>query len=1072
MPMDNLRNQYANHVSNADKERLLLSIHKVLGSVLPTMTMDAILANVSQALLQAGIFRSLMIALVDQNAQTVEVVTSVVAYAEKRDPLRLPDAVPVGTTDSIVVTEDEKVVGLVYPLDDTNITAQVARTGVLTVANEWNEQMDARVDTEENWTSQNTGKSAYFIPLVFDDEVIGVVATGSLPEENDAVMARIELIQPLLDLVAASLHHAQQAQVLHREYRVRDSVAAVRVAIATMNTPTDMARVVSAIHQELRRLDLVTGPEHTQYSIQIVNPAGTDFVSVAYGSELVEKERLQNWQGVSGNAEIYPWVLDVWREQKVRYVTDFVLPGLPPGEGTRDLNLVDVPFSNGTLALNSLDPIPVEVIRILEQFAEALTDGWEMFVNISERELAEQKLSDTNTLLRNLHEIIGVTTSSLDREQVLDTLGRQVVTTGVLRSLTVVLVDREKRRANIVRTFNSTPEGATTVEDVGSFVDFDSPDMTADTIRSGMTQIVVGCDERLGTDQGDREGQVAYFVPIKYHGDVIAVVATGSTVKDQEETTQLLTQMQPLWDQVAVALSNAALHEMTQQEISERRRVEEALSESEQRLTEAQRVGEVGSFTSNVTTGRWSGTAMLYRIMGIEGKEEYSVEEWVEILHPEDREMLASYNRSVVDQGVPFDRDYRIVRKSDGEIRWVYSRGEMQFDESGSVVGMVGTTQDITERKRLEAQVLRMERQSASAELAAGISHNLNNILTSISLPADVLLMKSGDAQVVRREAEHIRAAAGRARELVQRLSDSVRPRHVDTKDAVDLNDRILETVELARPRWHDEPQVRGVSVEVVTQLGEIPHVDGNAGELSEVILNLLFNATDAMPDGGTITLSTRPAVEEGFVTLTVADTGTGMDETTCRRVFEPFFTTKVDVGSGLGLSTAYGTVTRSGGTMAVESEVGCGTIFTARLPVAEGGSEEEEAVADHTKRSGRILLVDDDQLICDVLQRILSEEHTVEVVGDGADALKGFTPGRFQIALIDLGLPTVPGDKVAAEMRDKDPALVTVLMTGWVIDEGDPRLSNFDLHLPKPIEVSDLDQIVSEAMTLHDSRV
>ena len=117
-------------------------------------------------------------------------------------------------------------------------------------------------------------------------------------------------------------------------------------------------------------------------------------------------------------------------------------------------------------------------------------------------------------------------------------------------------------------------------------------------------------------------------------------------------------------------------------------------------------------------------------------------------------------------------------------------------------------------------------------------------------------------------------------------------------------------------------------------------------------------------------------------------------------------------------------------------------------------------------------MLVDDDQLICDVLQRILSEEHTVEVVGDGADALKGFTPGRFQIALIDLGLPTVPGDKVAAEMRDKDPALVTVLMTGWVIDEGDPRLSNFDLHLPKPIEVSDLDQIVSEAMTLHDSRV
>ena len=120
-----------------------------------------------------------------------------------------------------------------------------------------------------------------------------------------------------------------------------------------------------------------------------------------------------------------------------------------------------------------------------------------------------------------------------------------------------------------------------------------------------------------------------------------------------------------------------------------------------------------------------------------------------------------------------------------------------------------------------------------------------------------------------------------------------------------------------------------------MTELGDIPDVRSNVGEISEVILNLLFNAIETMSEGGTITISTK-LTEDNFVSLSVSDTGMGMDEETRRRVFEPFFTTKVDVGSGLGLFTAYGTVTRAGGTMEVESEVGRGTTFTIRLPVYE----------------------------------------------------------------------------------------------------------------------------------------
>ena len=225
-----------------------------------------------------------------------------------------------------------------------------------------------------------------------------------------------------------------------------------------------------------------------------------------------------------------------------------------------------------------------------------------------------------------------------------------------------------------------------------------------------------------------------------------------------------------------------------------------------------------------------------------------------------------------------------------------------------------------------------------------------------------------------------------------------------------------------------------------MTEFGEIRPVRADTGELSEMILNLIFNAIDAMPEGGTIAISTKPGNDDGFVSLTVSDTGTGMDEETRRRVFEPFFTTKVDVGSGLGLSTAYGWVTRSGGTMEVESEVGSGTTFTVRLAVFEEAEVEKRRESDPGPpvRSGRILLVDDDVMTCEVLQSFLSKKHTVVIVHNGQDALQAFTPGPFDVALIDLGIPTVPGDKVARELRERDPALAAVLVTGWVLEEDD----------------------------------
>jgi signal transduction histidine kinase len=260
--------------------------------------------------------------------------------------------------------------------------------------------------------------------------------------------------------------------------------------------------------------------------------------------------------------------------------------------------------------------------------------------------------------------------------------------------------------------------------------------------------------------------------------------------------------------------------------------------------------------------------------------------------------------------------------------------------------------------KQSEQNLLK-ERMSACAQLAAGISHNLNNMLTGVLLPAQSLLRWSSDPVMVREAAETITRAGMRARNLLRRLDDAVRPQNDGVAQAVDVNRRVWESVELAKTRWRDEAETRGISIEMITELGEVSPVSGDPAQFSDLVLSLLFNAIDAMPEGGTITVSTC-ATQDDVVCLTVSDTGVGMDEGIRRHVFEPLFTTKVDVGSGLGLSTAYGTVVRSGGTMEVESEVGRGTTFTIRLPAFGNGEEKRaEVVADKSEKQ-RCLQVSD----------------------------------------------------------------------------------------------------------------
>jgi len=207
----------------------------------------------------------------------------------------------------------------------------------------------------------------------------------------------------------------------------------------------------------------------------------------------------------------------------------------------------------------------------------------------------------------------------------------------------------------------------------------------------------------------------------------------------------------------------------------------------------------------------------------------------------------------------------------------------------------------------------------------------------------------------------------------------------------------------------------------------------------------------------------------EDRVVLTVSDDGIGMDEEVRRRVFEPFFTTKADVGTGLGLSTVYGQVTRWGGNIEVKSEPGRGTTFEIDLPVWNGDVPPSTELQTITRR-GRVL--EDEEMVRDVVGSVLGLKHEVQAEEDGEAALRALGDGSFDIVLIDLGMPNMPGGQVALMIREIDPRIVTVLMTGWSLADDDPRLMAFDLSIQKPFaDMAALLQVVDRAIQMRDQR-
>ena len=389
--------------------------------------------------------------------------------------------------------------------------------------------------------------------------------------------------------------------------------------------------------------------------------------------------------------------------------------------------------------------------------------------------------------------------------------------------------------------------------------------------------------------------------------------------------------------------------------------------------------------------------------------------------------------------------------------------------------------------RQTQQAVLQQERLRALGQMASGIAHDINNALSPVALYTEILLESEQDLnertrkylETTRRSVEDVAHTVARMREFYRQAEPQM------VLAPVDLSQLASQVLDLTRARWSDMPQQRGAVIQLRQELPPgLPPVAGVESEIREALTNLVLNAVDAMPDGGTLTLCARRATRgsnKPFVAVEVTDSGIGMNETTRRRCLEPFFTTKGERGTGLGLAMVYGIAQRHNAEIEIDSEVDKGTTMRLMFPVAAssqaGVLQDNDGGPVHTRL--RVLVVDDDPLLIKALRDALETDgHLVTTANGGKEGIETFERSlsageAFAVVITDLGMPYVDGRRVSSAVKGSSPRTPVILLTGWgqrLTEQGDLP-PHVDRVLSKPPKLGELRAVLRDLVVEADLR-
>lgn len=384
------------------------------------------------------------------------------------------------------------------------------------------------------------------------------------------------------------------------------------------------------------------------------------------------------------------------------------------------------------------------------------------------------------------------------------------------------------------------------------------------------------------------------------------------------------------------------------------------------------------------------------------------------------------------------------------------------FTEQSQLAGAIVLLRDVTEQQREHERAQQADKLRALGQLASGVAHNFNNALAAVIGYTQLALRKVNDLDV-EKYLRVIEQSSKDAARMVERIQNFSRGRlRTDDFTLVRISEIVRDAIEITRPRWRNDAEALGIKYEVRLQWDaeEDLLVAGEPSELREVFVNIIFNALDAMPLGGRLSVSA--ALDGASVRLHFTDNGGGMTEEIKRRIFEPFFTTKGAAGLGMGLSESYRIIERHGGRIDVESQIRYGTTLTVTLPLAHAlKSVANSDTISAPVSKARVLVIDDEEYVRDVLAAILAEQgHEATCAGSAEEALRLLDEKDFDIVFTDLAMPKVDGIAAATEIRSRKPQTRIVLMSGYGADRARARAADsncIDTSISKPFRMNEI---------------
>lgn len=909
---------------------------------------------------------------------------------------------------------------------------------------------------------------------------------------RDKAKTREQLVEELAEL-------RQRVAVLEATGEGQRILSAVRDSVREMTSQTDIDHIKDGIRRGLAEL----GVPFRGMSISTVDDPANPSAIVTFH----KWDQTGGWaeeEEVNWNEEYFR---HVWAAGEPVYRRDLVEENTfredTPGYGYPVRAVVDVPFANGLLAVNSPEPsaFSPEDIEALEEMALVLSAGFRRLGDLQKLSQRNRDLEEKEHLLSAFHQIGRITLSTLDQDQILDTLAEQIIRAGIFRSLMIALVREELQQVEVVRTYACITDGkltpgesirvsdrparteegqlvATDRQTVGTIYDLNEENITADVARNGEMQVIAGWSDRFDDNAGpaeDREGQVAYFIPVKQEGRVLAILATGSEIAEREEILRRIDAMQPLLDQVAITLEHARLYESIQRGMGERQRVEDELRVNEERFRLLAESSPLGTALISPKGEYLYTNPAFTNLFGYTLEDIPTGRDWFEKAFPDAQHrerVIKVWKDDMREAGVGESRPriFSAVCK-DGSVKDVHFR-PVTMSNGAQLISY----EDITTRRRMEEEIQRAHNLESLGILAGGIAHDFNNVLTGVMGNLGLLERLLDKDSMEHEVALDAQQAASKTKRLTEQLM-TFATGGAPAKEVSSIEKLVRETTRLS---------LHGANTKPVFQFTKgLLCVEIDPGQIGQVIQNLVLNADQAMPNGGTLKISGEnvevggdgaiPVKRGTYVRVSIEDEGIGIPENILGQVFDPYFSTK-ETGHGLGLAICYSIVQRHDGHMTVVSEQGVGSTFMLYLPA----SQEQVATTVEQKRgisvgTGSILLMDDEETIHRMVGRTLRVlGYEVESVYDGHEALTRYGDALeadrpFDVVIMDLTVPGGMGGKEAiGRLLEMDSRARVLVSSGYA---NDPVMADYAGHgfsgrVGKPVDVDELAATVSRVLS------